>query len=166
MHRSIVTKQDTAFQLHAVHPIPVSPWRGRFGRPVGVGPMARQGGGENTLPRHFFGHPDRRPDNITDNNLVIVYGASDDLMYFEGAIVEEVGVLDGRKVHVYNAGILKGSDDLDVWLDTTNKVVKAKWCENGYPWSYETEISHSTFDIVEDGKKYCRAIVFSLEDIK
>ena len=35
-----------------------------------------------------------------DSGLVIVYGASDDLMEFEGAIEDEIGCYDGDTIHI------------------------------------------------------------------
>jgi hypothetical protein len=44
--------------------------------------------------------------------------------------------------------------------------IKTIWDEGGYSWQYETDIPHATFEIVEDGEKYCKGIVFNLADIK
>lgn len=109
-----------------------------------------------------------------DNNLVIVYGASDDLMELEGAIVEEVDASGGGIVRVYKSGVLGSRDDLDTdedleaWLQnkSNSKTIEAKWCETEeYSWTYQTDIPHSVFDIVEGSEKYCRALVFSVDDI-
>jgi len=109
-----------------------------------------------------------------ENNLVIVYGASDDLMELEGAIVEEVVASGGGIVRVYKSGVLGSRDDLDTdedleaWLQnkSNSKTIEAKWCETEeYSWTYQTDIPHSVFDIVEGSEKYCRALVFSVDDI-
>lgn len=109
-----------------------------------------------------------------DSNLVIVYGASDDLMEFIGAIDEEVGAWNGGTVHVYKSGVLGSRDDLDTdeeleaWFKnkSDSTPIEAKWCEDGsYSWVYQTDIPHSTFDIIDGGEKYCRALVFSVDDI-
>ena len=49
----------------------------------------------------------------TENNLVIVFGASDDLMEFIGAITDEVGVYEGDTAYIYKSGVLGSRDDLD-----------------------------------------------------
>ncbi|MFS1704298.1 hypothetical protein [Alteromonas sp. AMM-1] len=109
-----------------------------------------------------------------DNSLVIVYGASDDLMEFEGAIVEEIGVYDGGTAYVYKCGVLGSRDDLDtdeeleLWFKnkSDSKPIEAKWCDDdNYSWTYQTDIPHATFDIVEGDEKYCRALVFSVDEI-
>jgi hypothetical protein len=40
------------------------------------------------------------------------------------------------------------------------KYIDAVWCEGEYSWTYKTNIPHATFDIWEDGEKYCKGIVF------
>lgn len=47
------------------------------------------------------------------------------------------------------------------------KSIKALWCKEGdYSWTYSTDIPHATFEVVDDGKPYCRGIVFALSDIE
>jgi hypothetical protein len=62
-------------------------------------------------------YPVRIPKTLTDAakaaGLVIVYGASDDLMEFEGAIYDEVGVYDGGVAHVDAKGLLLDRDSID-----------------------------------------------------
>jgi hypothetical protein len=110
------------------------------------------------------------------NKLVIVYGSSDDLMEFEGAIYNEVGAYNGTTVRVFDTDILRSwdsvCDDRDeheceqYFKDKAKaKEIKAIWCDRGYSWIYETEIPHATFEIMEDGDKYCRGIVFSMADL-
>ena len=105
--------------------------------------------------------------------LVIVYGASDDLMEFEGAIRDEVLVYGGNKVLIHKGGILGSRDDLDTdeeiqqWLDEkkNSKPIEATWCDGDYSWTYKTDIPHETFDIIEGDEKYCRGMVINLNDI-
>lgn len=108
------------------------------------------------------------------NGLVIVYGMSDDLMEFTGSIIDEIGVYDGGVAHVFKTGVLARREDLDtdedieLWLKnkSESKEIKAKWDEEeGYTWTYETDIPHSVFDILEDDDKYCRALVFSVDNL-
>lgn len=92
--------------------------------------------------------------------LVVVFGASDDLIEFRGAIDDEGGCFDGRTVYF----------DLDgISQDGAEKAhsIEAVWCgvEN-YAWAYRTSIPHEEFDIWEDVERYCRGIVFSVEDMK
>lgn len=108
-----------------------------------------------------------------DNNLVIVYGASDDLMEVCGAIDEEISCYDGGTVYLDKQGFIVNKGESEIcpyFMDAIENAIakiEAKWCKvDDYSWTYETEIVHSTFDIMEDGEKYCRGIVFSMGDIK
>lgn len=99
--------------------------------------------------------------------LVIVSGASDDLMEFDGAIYDEQGCFDGGVIYFDRHGAF-GSDGY-----ATNKI-EALWCdksaldENGnvITWTYKTDIPHETFMMYEDGEPYCRGIVFDMADVK
>ena len=99
--------------------------------------------------------------------LVIVSGASDDLMEFDGAIYDEGGCFDGGKVYFDHDGV--SQDD-----SKRANYIEAFWCdktafdENGniIAWTYKTDIPHETFMIYEDGAPYCRGIVFDLADVK
>ncbi|MNW22346.1 hypothetical protein D3C71_2237660 [compost metagenome] len=43
------------------------------------------------------------------------------------------------------------------------KSIEALWCkEDGYSWTYKTEIPHATFEVADGDEPYCRGIVFSL----
>lgn len=43
-------------------------------------------------------------------------------------------------------------------------IVEAVWDNDGYSWTYKTDIPHETFEVLEDGEKYCRGIVFYLHE--
>lgn len=103
-----------------------------------------------------------------ENGFVIVCGASDDLMEFEGAIYDEAGCYEGGEVW-FN----RHSVTADGPITTAERCIEALWCdkdaldENGevITWTYKTDIPHETFMIYEDDELYCRAIVFKLEDV-
>ena len=109
--------------------------------------------------------------------LVIVFGASDDLMEFRGKIDDEMGACNGGTALIDAKGLLPerssfdgdGQDDdrLEEYFQRKRaaRKIDAIWCRDGYSWIYETDIPHATFDIVEDGEKYCRGIVFSLAEL-
>lgn len=106
--------------------------------------------------------------------LVIVYGASDDLMEFEGAIRDEVGCYEGGEALVDAEGVLdrgqvdeRDDDAIHAFVERRRKArcIEAFYDAEGYTFVYETDIPHDTFDVMEDGEKYCRGIVFSLSDL-
>jgi len=112
------------------------------------------------------------------SGLVIVWGASDDLMEFYGAISGEIGADHESKTLLDAEGLLpdwnyllennsfKGTFRDYFRRESNARTIKAFWGRNGYSWSYETDIPHATFDVMEDGSKYCRGIVFLLADLK
>lgn len=109
--------------------------------------------------------------------LVVVFGASDDLMEFRGAIHDELGAYEGTTAYLDADGLVVNECDNERCpyarkLAATAKKIKAVWDKDDYVWDkddyawvYQTDIPHETFDIVEDGEKYCRGIVFSLDEV-
>ena len=108
--------------------------------------------------------------------LVVVFGASDDLMEFRGAISDELGAYDGTTARVSPTGLLKSWESVDKEDEDAAEAyfkaklggyreIKALWDSGGgYSWTFSTDIPHATFEIVEDGEPYCRGIVFKLAD--
>jgi hypothetical protein len=107
--------------------------------------------------------------------LVVVFGSSDDLVEFRGAICAEIGAYDGTTTHITTAGLLPSWESIDRDDEAAceryfeNKrggaqTIDAPWCaEPGGPaWTFRTTIPHATFDILEDGELFCRGIVFAL----
>jgi hypothetical protein len=106
-----------------------------------------------------------------DAGLVIVHGYSDDNMEFDGAIHDEVSCYDGGKAYLTPAGLLYNECDNDECphyekLKAKAATITANWDSEGYSWTYTTSIPHETFEIMEDGEKYCRGIVFALADVQ
>lgn len=108
------------------------------------------------------------------SGLVILCGASDDLMEFYGARREEIGCHDGGTAFVDADGVLPDRDCLEgdeeiaeyVQRQKSAKPIEALWCkEDGYSWTYKTDIPHAIFEVVEDEEPYCRGIVFALADL-
>ena len=106
-----------------------------------------------------------------DNGAVIVFGASDDLVEFRGAIDDEMGCYGTGTIYFDRRGELRNlcrDDSCPYFNKTLSKAnkIKAIWDAEGYSWVYELDIPHETFEILEDGEKYCRGIVFSIDDLK
>jgi hypothetical protein len=107
--------------------------------------------------------------------LVAVFGASDDLMEFRGAIDDEVGAYNGTTELVDREGLLPDresiEDDGELAAFFRRKPlaskIKAIWCpkDEAVSWAYKTKIPHATFNICEDDEVYCRGIVFALADL-
>ena len=102
--------------------------------------------------------------------LVVVFGYSDDNIELRGAIYDEIGYYNTGTAYLTSAGLLRNECDNDdcphfVHLKEQAATVNAIFDKDGYTHVFETAIPHETFEIVEDGDKYCRGIVFRLSDV-
>lgn len=108
--------------------------------------------------------------------LVVLFGYSDDNAEFRGAIHDEIGCCDGGTIIVSKRGVVTPPCKLErevlakfgvlEVVQSSGKEIEARWCKDaGYSWTYATDIPHATFDIMEDGEKFCRGIVFSVADL-
>ena len=103
-----------------------------------------------------------------ENNLVVVFGASDDLMEFRGAIDDELGAYEGTTAYINRLGLIINKCDCDDCPCHTAarmgvSTVEALWCATDeYSWTFETSIIHYVFDVMDGNEKYCKGIVFSL----
>ncbi len=114
--------------------------------------------------------------DIKDAGLVVVYGYSDDNVEFCGAINDEVGSYNGGTVYLTKNGILDGpacscAEDCECPYFAKERekarTIQAVWHDEGGPcWTFETDIPHETFTIMEDGAPWCIGIVFSMADLE
>ena len=131
---------------------------------------------------------------LVENNLCVVLGGSDDLCYFlfpknRKIAEEELPCWNGetfwfdKEFKKFLNGkrntMLKYHDGIKA--DCKN-CIAAVWCDedikapdgSSYAWTYKTEIPHATFHIVEhttfkgetEMSYYCKAIIFSINDLK
>lgn len=110
------------------------------------------------------------------SGLVVVFGASDDLIEFRGAIQDEAGACEGGKFWIVDGKLWEGPEcdhrgrgckyaqAADAEAKKRGAMIDAVWDQGGYSWVYHTTIPHATFDVMEGKEKYCRGIVFSLAD--
>lgn len=102
--------------------------------------------------------------------LVAVFGASDDLMEFRGAIDGELGCWNSGTAYLTKSGVLENECDNErcphfEMLKKAAATIKAIWGPSGFSWMYDTAIPHVSFTIVEEGENYCKGIVFALADV-
>ena len=104
--------------------------------------------------------------------LVVIFGASDDLMEVRGAAHGEISA--PTTVLLDCKGLLPHREDIqddEVLKDFFDReplarAVDGLWCaEEDASWTYRTKVPHATFDIVEDGIVYCRGIVIDVADL-
>lgn len=106
-----------------------------------------------------------------ENGVVIVFGTSDNLMEFRGAIEDEIDCYEGGEANLDKNGLIWNRCAHEACPYFQEKLLHAKaitvlWDQEGYSWSYQTDIPHETFEIFDEGEKYCRGIVFLMEDLE
>lgn len=109
--------------------------------------------------------PQELLDYAKTKGIVIVSGASDDLCELEGAIREEFGCYDGGTGYIDEDGNVCNKLD----PNKTYRRITAIWCgegEDGFTWTYNTDIPHEDFEMLDGEEKYCRGFVFYLKDLK
>ena len=113
------------------------------------------------------------------NGLVVIFGASDDLVEFHGALTDEVDAYDGATIKLLDGKILVNEciDEFcpyyEKLLKSPNvKSIKANWSIDGdATWTFDTDIPHAAFyihdpnDIYDNDGKFCRGIVFHISSI-
>ena len=85
-------------------------------------------------------------DKAKENNFVIIYGMSDDLLEIRGVIDDEIGAWDGVKIILGTGGVS----------------VNAVWSPKDKPdtsWEILVDCPHEKFHIMEDGDIYCIGVV-------
>lgn len=105
----------------------------------------------------------------------IIYGYSDDGILVEGVTEDQADAYGGTTVWVDKEGFLplnsnltltdEGAETLDECRKLVNRFdrsvkVEAIEEQGNYYWQYKTDWPHKTFEIMEDGKPWCKGIVF------
>ncbi len=105
------------------------------------------------------------------DGIVVVMGSSDDLVEIYGAFRDEAGCYGGGSRFYLDANGIIEKPDCDCkyaeewYQDKCNGGwVEAVWDDHG-PWTYNTNIPHEKFNVMEDGEIYCIGIVFSLDGL-
>ncbi len=114
------------------------------------------------------------------SGLVVVFGVSNDFVVLRGAIEGEVEAIPDSDVRmeVDAKGLLPDFEYLvmecssrEAFRDYFQREgrgwpIDAVWDETGRPeWTFQTDIPHATFDVLDNGTPFCRGIVFRLADV-
>lgn len=105
--------------------------------------------------------------------LIVIFGASDDLMEFRGFVDDErdaptIVLIDAKGLLPFREDIEHDDEALQDYFARAPQVraVDALWAkEDGYSWTYRTDVPHATFEIVEGGEPYCRGIVIDVANL-
>lgn len=112
---------------------------------------------------------------LITNGLVVVAGASDDLMILGGAICDEGDCYDGGTLYIDKQGLLPDweqveddEDEAEAYFKRKEnaKQIEAIWCKDDISWQYKTDIPHAMFKIMEDGDVYCIGMVFDIKELE
>ena len=109
---------------------------------------------------------------MKDNGIVVVYGASDDLMEVDGFMREE---FDGEGRVFFKSGKIIGFSKEGYGYKVINEKdcdapsISGYFCHRDYNpdgWGYDVSFPHETFEILEDGEVFCCGVVFNISDIQ
>lgn len=111
------------------------------------------------------------------SGLIVVFGASDDLIEFRGVVRDESYAWGGATFLIHRCGVLESferfrdeNDQESEYLKyfearKTAVAVTAGWDVDGYSWVITSAVPHATFEIIEDDEKYCKGIVLHVDDL-
>lgn len=117
-----------------------------------------------------------------ENNLLVLFGASDYLLEAKGTIHDEYGAGDFLLI---KDGEMFADEDEDIYYkakgdslyyassDSNNvnhpRLIRTEWCpkdESGLFWRITSNMPSSPFVIMRDGSPYCRGIVIDVDEIQ
>jgi len=113
-------------------------------------------------------------NSLRQLGLVVVFGSSDDNMEFRGAIYTETGCFNGGEIFLDKDGLFEDCEcecKYSIEAKLKCKYINALWCEPTEPdhdcisWTYDTDIPHETFNIMEGNEIFCIGIVFDIKDL-
>lgn len=110
---------------------------------------------------------------LKESNLVVVVGASDDLVEIYGSVRDEFGAYNGKDFSVMARN---GNHHLKARRILFNAKVKSIWCgkiddekmedwSGDYSWKITSEIEHQAFKVMEDDEVFCYGIVFDATNL-
>lgn len=142
--------------------------------------LAEMLNGHDVLNRDMYGVPTNM--EVWNNNLVVLYGHSDDLIEVRGAVHDEIDsygedklalILAGEKIdddedemNIDIPGIFRLSEDYG--HDDNPRLITVRYgsVENTQAdWEFDTDMPHATFMLNKKGKPFCKGIVIDLDEI-
>lgn len=117
----------------------------------------------------------------TENNLVAIFGDSDDLISFGGAIDDEYGAYEGGEVKIDRKGIITrpkqddhSPEEFDNLMDDYLKrkknsvTIRAEWEPKSIPgcsWLIHAPIPYAPFRIMKEGELFGIGMVIDLKEL-
>lgn len=111
-------------------------------------------------------------EELKKDGIVVIFGASDDLCELNGAITDEIDCWDKTKyVYVKEKEVFLKIDyysENDELIEINLKdrpFIDIKFGEDG--WKYKIpEIQQAEFNILDEGKQYCKGILFYKDEFE
>lgn len=98
------------------------------------------------------------------NGIVILYGASDDLVEMDGVVCDEGGCFDGNTLFITPEGFSEEKGvQIDIFWCSKEKLTEMNEI---ITWTYEIKIPHETFMIYDEEEPYCKGLVFYAKDLE
>jgi hypothetical protein len=114
-----------------------------------------------------------------ESGLIVIFGASDDLIEFRGAIYDEIDAYDGTDFIIATPGTEISVDEneetyrkakeleavsIEERSSTKKNRFSALWSpeELECSWLIKTDLPHVSFNIMEDGELYCRGLIIEV----
>lgn len=111
---------------------------------------------------------DEQQKAAQEAGLVVVYGESDDLIEFRGALYDEAGCYDGS-LFVFDGDKFVDADVYDKDADGTESTIAAIWApeDQDISWAYDLKNidAYARFEIKEDDGVYGQGIVFHVSEL-
>lgn len=104
---------------------------------------------------------------LKEAGIVAIYGASDDLTEFDGALQDEAYPGSDGAMRLTQRGLEYNRcdcGDCPNWKPGPDNI-RAQWDHGGYSWFISTDLPHEEFVIMEDDETYCRGVVVNLADL-
>lgn len=121
-----------------------------------------------------------------ENNLLVLFGSSDDNLEMRGAVYDEIGAWDGGEYALVLEGemyadgveentyhkakgnfVLPLSDVND--NDDNPRLIRVDWCPADQPrlsWRVTSNMPCDSFTICDEGEPYCQGIVIDLDEVE
>lgn len=101
---------------------------------------------------------------LKENRLVAIYGASDDIVMFEGMINDEWYPGGNGEVYLTKGGPIEDPATYDRFGKEYTTFF-CRWASEGFSWTYDLDLDHETFIIKEEDGLYCRGAVIKWDDL-
>lgn len=106
----------------------------------------------------------------SENNLVVVFAYSDDLLELEGAMIDELGCFNGGTFY-FEKHFERWADIDDSFegVDLENLPVIYAVCNDrskyeGF-WYIDTNLEHARFETIKDGEPFCSGLIFDYAEL-